>query len=195
MSVTDDISSQLTGKVGEGIRAAPGMTKSVLSAGKSLMSGVESGIVLVFNGGAFTTEKIMSIVGKLSHNPKYSKQNISIAELEKNSDIKKIDDAITKDVMKYFDAGCKKYGIKYSAVMDKSNPKEPTYYVFFKGKETSVIEQVMKESYAKYMKEQAQPRISVKAKLAFFLDRVKARDREQQDLGKEKHNNRADRQR
>lgn len=195
MSVTDDISSQLMGKVGEGIRAAPGMTRSVLSGGKSLVSGMENGIVLVFKGGAFTTEKLMSIAGKLSHNPKYSKQNISIAELEKNSDIKKIDDAITKDVMKYFDSGCKKYGIKYSAVMDKSNPKEPTYYVFFKGKETSVIEQVMKESYETYMKEQAKPRFSVKAKLAFFLDRVKARDSEQQELGKERHNNRADRQR
>lgn len=194
MSVTDDISSQLMGKVGDRIRAAPGMTKNVLSEGKSLVSGMESGIVLVFKGGAFTTENLMSIAGKLSHNPKYSKQNISIAELEKNSDIKKIDDAIAKDVMKYFDAGCKKYGIKYSAVMDKST-KESTYYVFFKGKETSAIEQIIKEAYETYMKEQAKPRISVKAKLAFFLDRVKARDSQQQELGKERHNNRADRQR
>lgn len=194
MSVTDDISSQLMGKVGDGIRAAPGMTKNVLSEGKSLVSGMESGIVLVFKGGAFTTEKLMSIAGKLSHNPKYSKQNISIAELEKNSDIKKIDDAIAKDVMKYFDTGCKKYGIKYSAVMDKST-KESMYYVFFKGKETSAIEQVIKEAYETYMKEQAKPRISIKAKLAFFLDRVKARDSQQQELGKERHNNRADRQR
>lgn len=181
MSVTDDISSQLIGKVGEGIRAAPGMAKGALHGVSGVGKGVESGIVLVFKGSSFTADKIMSIAGKISHNPKYSKQNISIAELEKNSDIKKFDDSITKDVM------------KYSAVMDKSNPKEPTYYVFFKGKETTVIEQVMKEAYASYVKEQAKPRFSVKAKLAFFLDRVKARDSEQQE--KERHNNRADRQR
>lgn len=195
MSVTDDISSQLMGKVGEGIRAAPGMTKSVLSGGKSLISGVESGIVLVFKGGSFTADKVMSIAGKLSHNPKYSKRNISIAELEKNSDIKKIDEAVTKDVMKYFDSGCKKYGVTYSAVVNKNTPKEPTYYVFFKGKETPIIEQVIKEAYESYIKEQAKPRLSVRAKLAFFRNRVKARDNEQQELGKERHNNRADRQR
>lgn len=193
MSVTDDISSQLMGKVEEGIRAAPGMAKGALHGAAGVGKGAEAGIVLVFKGGAFTADKIMSIAGKLSHNPKYSRQNISIAELEKNSDIKMVDDSITKDVMKYFDAGCKRYGVKYSAVMDKSNPKEPTYYVFFKGKESTVIEHIMKEAYASYVKEQAKPRFSVKAKLAFFLDRVKARDSEQQE--KERHNNRADRQR
>lgn len=97
--------------------------------------------------------------------------------------------------MKYFDSGCKKYGVTYSSVVNKNTPKEPTYYVFFKGKETPIIEQVIKEAYESYIKEQAKPRLSVRAKLAFFRNRVKARDNEQQELGKERHNNRADRQR
>ncbi len=192
MSVTDDISAQVMNKAEEGIKAVPGMLKG----------SVVSGIAIVFKAPAFTVHTTMNAVGKaskgfgrLAHNPKYFKNNVSIAELEKNSDIKKIDEGITKDVMKYFDSGCRKYGITYSALADKSNPKEPTYYVFFKGRETPVIEQVLKESYQAFVKEQAKPKVSIRAKLAFFRNRVAARDKEQQDLGKEKHHNRADRQR
>ena len=97
--------------------------------------------------------------------------------------------------MKHFDSGCKKYGITYTAVIDKSNTKDPAYYVFFKGKETAIIEQVMKESYQKFMHEQAKPKLSVRAKLAFFHNRVAERDSKQQEMGKEKHNHIADRQR
>lgn len=194
-SVTDDVSDQLINKTMEGVRAAPGVLQSTISGGKNIVAGAVNGVVIVFKAPVFTANAVMTAAGKMTHNPKYSKRNISIGELEKNSDIKKMDEGMTREAMKYFDKGCKKYGVTYSAVVDKSNPKDPLYYVFFKGRESSVIEQVMKESYKAYVKEQAKPKVSVKAKLAFFLGRVKARDAEQQDLGKEKHNNRADIQR
>lgn len=200
MSVTDDVSSQVMNKA----EAAPQMLKSgvdvikgSVDTGKSLAGGAASGIALIFKAPKFTADVIMKAVGKMTKNPKYYSQNVSIAELSKNSDIRQVDTGLTKSEMRYFEKACKKYNITYNAVVDKSdksNPKEQTYYIFFKGKEASVIEQAMKESYKNYMKDQARPRFSVKAKLAFFRDRVAARD-SQQDIGKEKHNNRADRQR
>lgn len=199
MSVTDEVSSQMMNKAEEGVKAAiPGTVRALANATTNISNGAVSGIALVFRAPKLTVKAVMSAAGKLRHNPNYSSNNISIQELEKNSDIKKIDEGLTREVMKYFDKGCKRYGITYSAVVDKSdksNPKSPTYYIFFKGKETAVIEQVMKESYANFMKEQAKPQVSIRAKLAFFRDRVAARDSEQQDLGKDRRNNRADRQR
>lgn len=202
MSVSDDISRQIQNKAEQGITQAvrglpylPGTVGNAISGAGKAISGAASGIVLVIKAPVLTTKGVMAFVGRIGKNPKYSRQNISIEELEKNSDIKKIDEGITRDVMKYFDKSCRKYGVTYSAVVDKSNPKDPSYYLFFKGKETPVIEQALKEAYKEYVQKQAKPHISVKAKLAFFRNRVAARDNEQQDLGKEKHNNRADRQR
>ena len=128
-------------------------------------------------------------------NPKYYKNNISISELEKNSDIRQVDINLTKTEMKYFDKACRKFGVKYNAVVDRSDPKEPTYYVFFRGKDTAVVEKAMKETYETFLKVQAKPKLSVRAKLAFFRDRVKDRDNEQQELGKEKHVHKSEQQR
>lgn len=202
MSVSDDISSQIQNKAEQGITQAmrslpyvPNTIGNVVSGARNTVSGAISGIVLVIKAPVLSAKGIMAFVGRMGQNPKYSKQNVTIEELEKNSDIRKIEEGITRDVMKYFNKSCQKYGVTYSAVVDKSNPKDPSYYIFFKGKETPVIEQALKEAYKEYVKEQAKPHISVRAKLAFFRNRVTARDKEQQDLGKEKHNNRADRQR
>lgn len=199
MSISDDISSQMINKVGETVpqlmKTGTKMVKDISVGTKEVISGVPAGIVLVFKGAKFTGESIMNAIGRISNNPKYYTQNISIAELEKNSDIKQIDAKLTKKEMQFLNESCKKYGIKYNAVVDKSNSKEPTYYVFFKGKETSVIEQAMKESYQLFLKEQVKPKLSVKAKLAFFRNRVAARDQAGQELGKEKHQNRSERQR
>lgn len=195
LSVTDDVSSQIQNKTQEGLSQAIQSLPNALSGAKGAASGAVSGIVFIVRMPVLTTQGIMSIVRNMSHNPKYSKQNVSIAELGKRDEIKKIDEGITQDVMKPFDKICRKYGITYSAVVDKSNPRDPTYYVFFKGKETPVIEQALKEAYKSYLKKQANPRISIRAKLAFFRKRVIARDQQQQNLGKEKNNNIAGQQR
>lgn len=195
MSVTDDVSSQIQNKAQEGISQAIQGLPNALSGAKDAVSGAVSGIVFIVRMPVLTAQGVMSIVKNMSHNPQYSKQNVSIAELGKRDEVKKIDENITRDVMKHFDKSCRKYGITYSAVVDKSNPRDPTYYIFFKGKETPVIEQALKEAYKSYLKKQANPRISIRARLAFFRKRVIARDQHQQDLGKEKHNNIAGQQR
>ncbi len=203
MSLTDEISGQLVNQAELGIsqlmKAGTEVGKNVLegstTAAKTTVSGSVSGIALVFRSASFTAKVIMQVVGRMLKNPKYYKNNISISELEKNSDIRQVDTNLTKNEMRFFDKSCKKFGIKYNAVVDKSDPKEPTYYVFFRGKDTAVIEKAMKEAYETFIIEQAKPRLSVKAKLAFFRDRVAARDQEQKDLGKEKHHNRSEQQR
>lgn len=176
MSVSDDISNQIQNKAEQGItqamRALPYLPNTIgnaVSGTRSVVSGSISGIVLVIKAPVLSAKGIMAFVGRMGQNPKYSKQNVTIEELEKNSEIKKVEEGITRDVMKYFDKSCRKYRVTYSAVVDKSNPKDPSYYIFFKGKETPVIEQALKEAYKEYVQEQAKPHISVRAKLAFFV--------------------------
>ncbi len=203
MSLTDDISGQLISKaeseIPQLLRNGTEAAKNVVDGSKTIVktaaSSTVSGIALVFKATTFAEKVIMQALGRMLKNPKYYKNNISIAELEKNSDIRQVDSNLTKAEMHFFEKSCKKFGIKYNAVVDKSDPKEPTYYIFFKGKDTAVIEKAMKETYEMFIKEQAKPRLSVRAKLAFFRDRVTARDQAQQDLGKEKHHSRSEQQR
>lgn len=195
MSVTDDISSQLKNKAQEGLSQAMQALPGAVSAAKGAAGGAIKGIVFIVRTPFLTIHGIMAVVGQVSHNPKYSKQNVSVAELGKKDEIKKVDERFTKDMMKPFDKECRKYGITYSAVVDKSDPKNPTYYIFFKGRETPVIEQALKDAYRSYVKEQAKPRVSIRAKLAFFHKRVIDRDQQQQNLGKEKNNHIAEQQR
>ena len=125
------------------------------------------------------------------------------------------------EAMGCFDAQCKKHGIKYSAMKDtrgEGNPDyEPSYMVFFEGRDTDTIMSVVREAYKDYVEKQEKEegkdkteekkgrwgkrdktvdpkkRESVKAKLAFFRDRVADRDAERDDV--EKHHQRADIQR
>lgn len=203
MSLTDDIVGQLMNKtenelprlLKNGALAASTFTEGSKNVMKTTVSSTVSGIALVFKASQFTSKTIMQATGQMLKNPKYYKNNISISELEKNSDIRQVDINLTKTEMKYFDKACRKFGVKYNAVVDRSDPKEPTYYVFFRGKDTAVVEKAMKETYETFLKEQAKPKLSVRAKLAFFRDRVKDRDNEQQELGKEKYVHKSEQQR
>lgn len=197
MSITDEVYGQFTNKIESGaseiIRSVPGTANEAVDLSKKIIQEGVAGIALVFKAPVFTAEYIMKAIGKITNDPQYASQNISIEELSKNSDIKQIDAAMTKDKMRHFDKACKKYGVKYNAVVDRSDKKEPTYYVFFQGKETQVIEQAMKESYKSYVKEQVSPRLSVKAKLAFFRSKVAEKAQMQRDsLGKEKRLSRSE---
>ena len=132
-----------------------------------------------------------------------------------------MEDNILAEVMGSFDAQCKKHGIKYSAMKDtreEGKPDyKPSYMVFFEGRDSDTIVSVLQEAYKDYVEKQEkeegqdkteekkgrwrkkdktidpEKRESVKAKLAFFRDRVAARDAERGDV--ERHHQKTDIQR
>ena len=189
-NLSDEITSKAindgTKAAKESLKAAQKVAKETLKAGEAAVKGI---CLLILDGGAFTTENVMkavkSVAFKKTGDVKYSKNNIDIAALQKSGRVFKLDENVTADVMKHFDAQCKKYGVKYAAMKDERDPDKPAYMVFFEGKNSEMILHVMQEAYKDYMKEleaQKNPkskhakrdkhkdsgRESVKAKLAFF---------------------------
>lgn len=189
-NLTDEITSKAindgTKAVKESLKAAQKVTKETLKAGEAAVKGI---CLLILDGGAFTTENVMkavkSVAFKRTGDLKYSKNNIDITALQKSGRVFKLDENVTADVMKHFDAQCKKYGVKYAAMKDERNPDNPAYMVFFEGKKSEMILHVMQEAYKDYMegleaqknpkskhakrdKQKDTGRESVKAKLAFF---------------------------
>ena len=192
-NLSDEITSKAindgTKAAKESLKAAQKVTSEALKAGETAVKGI---CLLILDGGAFTTENVMkavkSVAFKTTGDLKYSKNNIDITALQKSGRVYKLDENVTADVMKHFDAQCKKYGVKYAAMKDERNPDKPAYMVFFEGKKSEMILHVMQEAYKDYMetleaqKEEKVPkskhvkrdkhkdtgRESVKAKLAFF---------------------------
>lgn len=122
---------------------------------------IAKGICLMLGKGVkFTTKNVMKAVREKvlerTGNIKYSERNISIDELLKKGTVRKVESAITGDVMRHFDAECKKAKIKYSAMRDDSEPQNPQYYIFYEGRAADVIIHVMEQAYKAYMKEQEQ---------------------------------------
>ena len=78
--------------------------------------------------------------------------------------------------IKSFERVAKKYGIDYALKKDKSeNP--PKYLVFFKGRDTDVLNQAFKEYVGKQMKQKDKP--SIMEKLTHFKEIVaKGKNRE-----------------
>ena len=78
--------------------------------------------------------------------------------------------------IKSFERVAKKYGIDYALKKDKSeNP--PKYLVFFKGRDTDVLNQAFKEYVGKQMKQKDKP--SIMEKLTHFKEVVaKGKNRE-----------------
>lgn len=192
-NLTDEMTSKVindgTKAAQASLKAAQKVTKETLKAGESAVKGI---CLLILDGGAFTTENVMkavkSVAFKKTGDVKFSKNNIDIAALQKSGRVYKVDENITADVMKHFDAQCKKYGVKYAAMKDERNPDKPAYMVFFEGKKSEMILHVMQEAHKDYIesleaqKEEKAPKMknaqkdkqkdtsreSVKAKLAFF---------------------------
>lgn len=203
-SITDDITSKASR---DGTNAVKKAAAETFKTGRPLVKGL---CLLLYDGAGFTARNVMiavkNTVYKKTGDIKYSANNIDISKLKASGKVHKVDEDMTADVMKHFDRQCKKYGVKYSAMLDERNPDKPAYMVFFEGRDSNLILQVMTEAYKDYMdaeKEEKNPnskkknipekRESVKAKLAFFRDRVANRDREQ-DV-KEKHHSHSDIQR
>lgn len=164
---------------------------------------------------------VKAVAFKKTGDIKFSNANIDISKLRKSGHVYRVEENILAEVMGGFDAQCKKHGIKYSAMKDtrgEGKPDyKPSYMVFFEGRDSDMILSVLQEAYKDYAEKQEQEkgqdkteekkgrwrktdktvnpekRESVKAKLAFFRDRVAARDAERDDV--EKHHQRSDIQR
>ena len=223
MSVSDEITKKIFDKAPDAVSKAYQGTKQVghdvLHVGGKVLENSIKGICLILEKGTeFTTQNVMEAVRKVAFNKtgaiEYSKQNIVMEELKKSGSVTKIEERITADVMQYFDKNCKRFGVKYNAVRDERDPDNPKYIVFFNGKDDKTILEALKESYIDYAEAQKNPeqqreqkergkeskqngkhreKESVRAKLAFFRNRVADRDKEQGDV--EKHHNRSERQR
>lgn len=159
------ISDELTGKFfdevpGKALKAA-GATKQVLketkdttvNAGKKLFSG----IVFVFKGGKFTADAVMTKIGNMMANNsgavEHAKNSISMADLYSAGKVTRLDDTISKDVMKYFNRHCDSAGIKYSVMKESGTDN---YYVFFKSNELEAVKTIIQESYKDYLNERKQ---------------------------------------
>lgn len=213
----------------KGAKITKNTIKEVLKIGAVVGGRTIKGICLILGKGTeFTTHNVMKAVKDLAYNKtgniEFSNQNIDMVQLQQSGKVSKIDENITADVMKHFNAQCKRFGVKYSAMKDERDPENPSYMIFYNGKSGEIILQVMKEAYKDYMEsqkqteksqqeqkqqqeqkkkrgtfwgkqkqEEPQKRESVRAKLAFFRDRVADRETDREAL--EKNVRHADRQR
>ena len=205
----------------KGAKITKNTIKEALKIGAVVGGKTIKGICLILDKGTeFTTHNVMKAVKDLAYNKtgniEFSNQNIDMVQLQQSGKVSKIDENITADVMKHFNAQCKRFGVKYSAMKDESDPENPSYMIFYNGKSGEIILQVMKEAYKDYMEsqkqaeqpeqeqkkknqkkkktfwgkwgkqkqEEPQKRESVRAKLAFFRDRVANREKDRDVLEK-----------
>ena len=236
-SITDDLmgkTPEVAKKTAEATIKALNKVKKNAKEGKEAVKGTVKGIcLLMIDSAEFTVDTVMAAVKKVAFKKtsdiKYSRNNINISKLRKSGHVYQVEENILQDAMKYFDQQCKKFGIKYSAMKDTRGEDKPdykpSYMVFFEGKDSNLILNVLQEAYKDYAddqqkakdaektdrgkedsekqsrdrnykkqgKDQPEKRESVKAKLAFFRDRVAARDNERDAV--EKHHYRSDIQR
>lgn len=210
-----NISDELTGKffdsapdkTARALKTARQTVKETKNAGVNAAKAAASGIVMIFKGGKFTTEAVMSQIGNMmaNHNGKveYGKNSVAMEDLYNSGQVTRLDDSISKDVMKYFNKHCNKAGIKYSVMKDAGTDN---YYVFFKSKELDAITTIVQESYKDYLKESSRrgkqqeqgreegddkKKESVREKLKSFQEYVKEHSSEEP----EKSRNRSDRSR
>lgn len=202
-SISDEITQKfLDDTPGKVLRAA-GTTKRALkdtavNTGKKFFSG----IVLVFRGGKFTTDTVMANIGNMMANNsgvvEHAKNSISMADLYNAGKVTRLDDTISRDVMKYFNRHCDETGIKYSVMKESGTDN---YYVFFKSNELEAIKTIIQESYKDYLNERRQEqrkrpgqektedkkKDSVREKLKEKHDKVQGSE------GADRHHNRGER--
>lgn len=226
-SITDD----LMGKTLEGGKKTAETTLKTLKEAKSGIKeaeGVVKGIcLLLLDGAGFTADAVMHAVRNAAFSKtgdiRFSNNNIDIGKLKKSGHVHQIEENVLQDAMKYFDQYCRKFKIKYSAMIDTRGEGKPdyapSYMVFFEGKDSELILSALQEAYKDYAndqqrikdmdrsgqhkdrqesqdssernqekresnREEPEKRESVKAKLAFFRDRVADRDQERDAVEK-----------
>ncbi|MBD5469131.1 MAG: PcfB family protein [Lachnospiraceae bacterium] len=197
-SLTDDLMGNMPENVKKGANAALKAGREVVKGAGNISNEIKGLCVILLKGLDFTTENVVNAVKdvafKASKDVKYSSRNISVDQLKKSGKVFKVDDMVSGDVMKHFDAHCRKMGIKYSAMKDCRDDK-PAYILFFQGNDSDLILQAMQSGCRDFDREKAgaldkgkqEQRESVKAKLAFFRDRVAARDKSREVVEKQKN--------
>lgn len=220
MSITDEILGKAPNQMAKASDVTFKAAKEAREAVKDAAGAVKGICLILAKGADFTESSVMNAVKEVAFlktkDIKYSKNNIDISKLRKSGRVYRVEDNILEEVMGCFDEQCKKHGIKYSAMKDtrgEGNPDyKPSYMVFFEGRDSNTILSVLQETWKDYeekqkqdkakekqggrrikRKEKPEKRESVKAKLAFFRDRVAARNQERD--GVEKHHQRTDIQR
>lgn len=207
MSITDEIMGKAPDQISKASDTALKGTKNAARVVKGIC-------LLLVKTGEFSEATVMqaikNVAFKKTGDIKYSKNNIDIAKLRESGRVYKVEDNVLAETMGAFDKQCKKHGIKYSAMIDTRDEDKPdykpSYMIFFEGKDDKLIMEALAEAYVEYEKHQKVKAIaedvtpqrekgrqrddpgqreSVKAKLAFFRDRVTARDAEQDAV--EKH--------
>ena len=217
MSLTDDLSGQMTGRTGDATRntleyaVTPAIQKASAGGEKLLKGGAKAaktagkytfqGICLILKGAELTVENVLKKTAEaITGDIRFSKKNIYMDKLKKSGKVTMVNESVTAEAMKYFDQYCKQFGIHYTAMADKRDKNNPAYFLFFNNKDSEIILNAMKLAYKDYSrnareqpengKEAPRERESVKAKLAFFRDRAAAGNEEQRDV--EKHLNKSE---
>lgn len=200
MSIADEIIGQAPAQVEK--------TSDLSMKAAKGAAGTVKGICLLLGKGVdFTETNVMKAVKyaafKKTGDIKYSQNNIDISKLRASGHVYQVEGNILEEVMGNFDEQCKIYGVKYSAMKDARGVDQPdykpSYMVFFEGRDSDTIQHVMQEAWKDYYKThdvkiknkskdkdvKPEERDSVKAKLAFFRDRVTDRDAERGAVEKE----------
>lgn len=219
ISASDEITKKIFDKspdvVSKSYQGAKQAGSDILYVEGKTLKGI---CIILGNGTEFTTKNVMKAVKQIAFHKtgsiKYSGQNVDMEELKKSGSVTVANEHVTEEVMQFFDKYCKKFGVKYNAVLDERDPENPSYMLFFNGKNDKIILKALQEAYLDYEKSQVkreqgkepqkekgkkknkrqtQEKESVRAKLAFFRNRVADRDKEQENV--ERHHNRSERQR
>lgn len=155
MSITDEI----MGKAPDQAMKAAGGAKDGLKNATGVVKGI---CLLLMRSAEFSEAAVMQAVKnvalKRTGDIKYSKNNIDIAKLRESGHVYKVEDNILAEAMGSFDKQCKKYGIKYSAMIDTRDEGKPdykpSYMIFFEGKDDNLILSALAETYKDYEKQQ-----------------------------------------
>ena len=110
------------------------------------------------------------------------RKKVSLKELSKKYDgLKSIE--INENNIKSFEKTAKKYGIEYALKKDKTTDP-PTYVVFFKGKDTDILDTAFKEFIGNEMDKDKRPSLRQALKkmkeLANFINKDKVKNKQQE---------------
>ena len=119
---------------------------------------------------------------KISKGQVETRKKVSLKELSKKYDgLKSIE--INENNIKGFERTAKKYGIEYALKKDKTT-EPPTYIVFFKGKDTDILDTAFKEFVGNEMDKDQRPSLKkalIKMKeLAGLVNKDKVKNKHQE---------------